>query len=55
MTVAYAKDFSVATALVTTPAWLTALQHVNIVLGTVSVVLGIVVGGHTLYRILRGD
>lgn len=50
MNFAYAKDFSVAAALVATPAWLSALQSVNTVLGTVSVVLGIIVGIHTLYN-----
>lgn len=51
---AYAAQLAVGAGLVTTPYWVSALQEVNLVLGFIAAVIGIIVGGHAIYRMLKG-
>lgn len=51
---AYAANLTTSSVLMAAPLWITALQQVNVVLGTASAIIGIIVGGHALYKIFTG-
>lgn len=54
MTKAYAAQLVVGTGLTTTPYWVMELQGINLILGTIAAIIGILVGGHALFKIIKG-
>lgn len=51
---AYAAQLATGAGVATTPVWVITLQEVNLVLGFIAAIVGILVGAHALYRIYRG-
>ena len=50
---AYAAELKTASAVAPTLLWVSILQDVNIVLGTIASLIGITVGAVTLYRMWK--
>lgn len=48
-----AVEIGGGTALASAPAWFRILAEINIVLATISLTLGILIGLHGVYRIAR--
>ncbi len=48
-----AAEIALASPLVTAPAWFHYLAEINVVLATVSLSIGILLGAHGLFRIAR--
>lgn len=44
---------AVSVALTSAPVWVGWLQHINVLLGFVSMIMGLIVGGITIYQFVQ--
>lgn len=48
-----AKDYILAGALTSAPIWAPVMNHVNIILTTLTLIIGLIIGGLRLFFLIR--